>query len=157
MTLVLSSPAFKEGEEIPSRYTCDGANISPPLEWSGAPPETRSFVLIMEDLDAPSRPVRHWGLYDIMPERTMLPEGVGHGVKTEPMGHGINDFGHPRYDGPSPPNAGGPHRYRFRIAALDVVVPVSIPKEPVVDLWEAAQPHIIAEAALLATYAGRKQ
>jgi Raf kinase inhibitor-like YbhB/YbcL family protein len=157
MTLVLSSPAFKEGKEIPSRYTCDGANISPPLEWSGAPPETRSFVLIMEDLDAPSRPVRHWGLYDIMPERTMLPEGVGHGVKTEPMGHGINDFGHPRYDGPSPPNAGGPHRYRFRIAALDVVVPVSIPKEPVVDLWEAAQPHIIAEAALLATYAGRKQ
>jgi Raf kinase inhibitor-like YbhB/YbcL family protein len=157
MTLVLSSPAFKEGKEIPSRYTCDGANISPPLEWSGAPPETRSFVLIMEDLDAPSRPVRHWGLYDIMPERTMLPEGVGHGVKTEPMGHGINDFGHPRYDGPAPPNAGGPHRYRFRIAALDVVVPVSIPKEPVVDLWEAAQPHIIAEAALLATYAGRKQ
>ncbi len=157
MAFVLSSPAFKDGEEIPSRYTCDGANLSPPVEWSGAPPQTRSYVLIMEDLDAPTRPARHWGLYDIMPERTMLPEGVGHGVKTEPMGHCINDFGHPRYDGPAPPDGDGPHRYLFTIAALDIDVPVPIPKEPINDLWEAARPHIMAEASLLGTYAGRRR
>ena len=155
MAFVLSSPAFRNGEEIPSRYTGDGANLSPPLEWSGAPSQTRSFVLIMEDLDAPARPVRHWGVYDIMPERTMLPEAVGHGVKTEPLGHCINDFGHPHYDGPAPTDDGGPHRYLFTIAALDVAAPIPIPKDPIADLWDAARSHTIAETALLATYAGR--
>ena len=155
MAFVLTSPAFKHGEEMPSRYTSDGAILSPPLEWSGAPSQTRSFVLIMEDLDAPVRPIRHWGLYDIMPERTMLPEAVGHGVKTEPMGHCVNDFGRSRYDGPAPADSEGPHRYLFTIAALDIEVPVPIPKEPIADLWEAARPHIIAETALMGTYAGR--
>jgi Raf kinase inhibitor-like YbhB/YbcL family protein len=156
MAFALRSPAFDEGDEIPSRYTCEGANVSPPLEWSGAPPETRSFVLTMEDLDSPSYPRWHWGLYDIMPDRTMLPEGVGHGVKKEPMGHGMNDFGHPRYDGPASESDDHAHRYLFRIAALDVDAPIPIPKEPVADLQMAIQPHVIAEAMLLATYAGRR-
>ena len=149
MAFVLSSPAFGNGEEIPSRYTGDGANLSPPLQWSGAPEETESFVLIMEDLDAPARPARHWGLYDVMPERTTLPEAVGHGVKTEPMGHCINDFGHPHYDGPAPPDGDGPHRYLFTIAALDIAAPLPISKEPIADLWNAARPHIIAATALV--------
>lgn len=157
MAFVLSSPAFGNGEEIPSRYTGDGANLSPPLEWSGIPPQTRSFVLIMEDLDALPRPIRHWGLYDIMPERTMLPEGVGHGVKTEPMGHCINDFGRSHYDGPAPPDGDGPHRYLFTIAALDIAAPVPIPKEPIADLWEAARSHVIAETSLLGTYSSRRR
>lgn len=157
MTFVLSSPAFKDGEEIPSRYTCDGLNISPPLEWSGAPPETRSFAITMEDLNVPTRPVYHWGLYGIMPERTMLPEGVGHSVKTESMGHGVNNFGHPRYDGPTRPDGGPEHRYEFKIAALDVDALVPIPREPIADLWEAARPHVLAEATLIGTYAGRRR
>lgn len=153
MAFVLSSPAFKSGEEMPSYYTSDGANLSPPLQWSGAPPQTRGFVLLMEDLDAPTRPVRHWGLYNLGPERTMLPEGIGHGLKTEPLGHCVNDFGHPRYDGPAPPDGDGPHRYLFTIAALDSDLPM--PKEPVGDMWEEARPHIIAETVLLGVYAGR--
>jgi len=157
MSFVLSSPAFKDGEEIPSRYTCDGANVSPPLEWSGAPQGTRSFLVAMEDLDASPRPMRHWGLYDIMPERAMLPEGIGHGVKTEPMGRGVNDFGHARYDGPAPPNGDRPHRYQFRIAALDTATLVPVAKEPVADLWELAQPHALAQASLTGIYAGRRQ
>jgi Raf kinase inhibitor-like YbhB/YbcL family protein len=156
MAFVLSSPAFANGDEIPSRYTSDGANLSPPLQWSGAPAETQSFVLIIEDLDAPGRTARHWGLYDLMPERTVLPEGIGHGVKIEPLGHCINDFGHPHYDGPAPPDSDGPHRYVFTIAALDIAAPVPIPKEPITNLWNAARPHIIAETSLVGTYAGRR-
>jgi len=149
MAFVLSSPAFTKGEEIPSRYTSDGANVSPPLQWSGAPAETEKFVLIMGDLDAPACPARQWGLYDVMPERTMLPEA-------EPMGHCINDFGHPHYDGPAPPDSDGPHRYLFTIAALDIAVLVPIPKEPIADLWDAARSHIIAETSPVGTYAGRR-
>ena len=80
---------------MPSRYTCEGENISPPLEWADAPVETKSFALFMEDMDAPKGVFRHWALYDIMPDRVLLPEGVRHGVKTESMGHGVNDYGHP--------------------------------------------------------------
>ncbi len=156
MAFVLSSPAFGNGGEIPSRYTGDGANLSPLQQWSGAPPQTQSFVLIMEDLDAPVRPTRHWGLYDIMPERTILPAAVGHGVKTEPMGHCINDFGHSHYDGPAPTDGDGPHRYLFTVAALDIAVPVPIPKEPIADLWDAARSHIIAETSLVGTHGGRR-
>jgi phosphatidylethanolamine-binding protein (PEBP) family uncharacterized protein len=70
---VLSSPALANGEEIPSRYTNDGVNVSPPLEKSGAPVETLSFALVMEDLDAPVRPARHWSLYDIAPRAALEP------------------------------------------------------------------------------------
>jgi len=150
MAFVLSSPAFTKGEEIPSRYTSDGANVSPPLQWSGAPAETEKFVLIMGDLDAPACPARQWGLYDVMPERTMLPEA-------EPMGHCINDFGHPHYDGPAPPDSDGLHRYLFSIAALDIAAPLPISKERITDLGNVARPHIIAATALVGTYAGRRR
>jgi Raf kinase inhibitor-like YbhB/YbcL family protein len=155
MAFVLKSPAFSYGEEMPTRYTCEGANVSPPLEWSGAPPGTRSFALIMEDLDGPSGPFRHWALYDIMADRTLLPEGVGHGVKTEPLGHGVNDYGHPRYDGPCPPETDDAHRYRFRLAALDLDTPLTLPKEPAADLWDLIRPHILAQAELIGSYTTR--
>lgn len=156
MTFVLKSPVFRDGEEIPSRYTDEGENVSPPLEWSGAPPQTRSFALIMEDPDAQGGTFYHWGLYDIVPARNLLPEGVGHGVKTEDLGQGMNNFGHPRYDGPSPDESDPPHHYRFRLLALDVGVPLTIPKEPVADLWGTVQPHVIAEAVLTGTYVSRQ-
>ncbi|MBV9116366.1 MAG: YbhB/YbcL family Raf kinase inhibitor-like protein [Acetobacteraceae bacterium] len=155
MAFVLKSPAFSHGEEMPTRYTCEGANVSPPLEWSGAPPGTRSFALVMEDLDAPSGPFRHWALYDIMADRTLLPEGVGRGVKTEALGHGVNDYGHPRYDGPCPSERDDAHRYRFRLAALDLETPLATPKEPAGDLWDTIRPYILAEAELIGSYTSR--
>ncbi len=155
MAFELCSPVFRDGDEIPSRYTSEGANVSPPLEWSGAPEGTQSFVLIMEDPDAPGGIFRHWGLYDIEPDRTMLPEGVGHGVKTEPMGHGVNDFEHPRCDGPAPPEEDPAHRYVFRLAALDVPAPTGTAKQLVGNMWEAARKHMLREAVLTGTYVSR--
>ncbi len=154
MTFHLKSPAFSHGEEIPSRYTSEGENVSPPLEWADAPPQTRSFALLMEDPDAPSGMFHHWGLYNLSADRTALPEGVGHGVRTEPLGVCLNDFGHPRYDGPMPPEQDDAHRYHFRLAALDIDA-VGIPKESVADLWGLIGPHIIAEAELVGSYASR--
>lgn len=154
MAFVLKSPVFSHGEEMPTRYTGEGENISPPLQWAGAPPRTRSFALIMEDPDAPGGTFRHWSVYNIAPDRTLLPEGVGHGVKTEPLGHGINDYGHPRYDGPQPPEGDDAHRYHFHLLALDVDE-LGVPKEPVADLWDLVRPHVIAEAELIGSYASR--
>ena len=107
MTFSLRSSAFSKGEPIPAKYTADGENLSPPLEWSDPPAGTKSFALIVEDPDTPSGMFRHWGLYNIMGERTLLPEGVGHGPKTEKLGKAVNDFGEPRYRGPAPPKGHG--------------------------------------------------
>ncbi len=157
MAFTLTSPAFRDGEAIPSRYTNEGANVSPPLEWSDPPAGTRSFVLVMLGLDGggPGAVFHHWGLYDIAGERRMLPEGVGHGVKTEAMGHGVNDFEHPRYDGPAPPEAAAPRRYLFRLGALDLEVPTQAPKRLVADIWAAAGPHLLGVAELRCTYVSR--
>jgi Raf kinase inhibitor-like YbhB/YbcL family protein len=153
--------------KTPSRDASHGASLSLPLEWPDAPPGTRSFLIVMEGLDAPSHPVRHRGLWDLMPDRITLPEGYGHGVKTEPLGYGINDFGHLRYEGPARPNGNRPHRYQFRIAALDVGTLLPIAKKTVAnlmvadlmfaDLWELAQSHILTGAALTGIYTGRRQ
>lgn len=154
MAFTLKSPAFSYGEEMPTRYTCEGENVSPPLEWTGAPPQTRSFALLVEDPDAPNGMFHHWGIYNIAAGRTALPEGVGHGVKTESLGVCVNDFGHTKYDGPMPPEADDAHRYHFRLAALDVDT-LAIPKESAADLWGLVRPHLIAEAELVGSYASR--
>jgi hypothetical protein len=117
MAFAVNSPAFRNGEKIPAKYTADGENISPPLAWHDAPAGARSFALIVEDPDAPNGTFRHWGLCNLPGGRTMLPEGVEQSVKTEPLGHAVNDFGHRRYDGPAPPKGHGPHHYHFRLAA----------------------------------------
>jgi Raf kinase inhibitor-like YbhB/YbcL family protein len=153
MAFVLNSPAFAEGQTIPAKYTCDGENVSPPLQWSGAPAGTQSFVLIVEDPDAPSGVFRHWAVYNLPPERTSLPEGAGQGAQTEPLSQGINDFGHARYDGPCPPTGHGTHHYHFRLAALDTPRLVVPPKAKVAEIWRAAEPHILAQAELVGTYA----
>src|SRR5947207_8775218 len=105
--------AFPEGGAISKAYTCDAENISPALSWSGEPPETKSFAVIVDDPDAPSGTFTHWLLYDIplsvhsLPEKSASTEGVA----------GTNDFGHSRYDGPCPPEGHGPHRYYFKVFA----------------------------------------
>jgi len=151
MPLTITSPAFKHGEVIPTQHTRDGDNLSPPLEWRDAPPETKSFVLIVEDPDAPSGTFRHWAMYNIPAGETGLPEGASaQGLRG--AGEGVNGFRNARYEGPQPPKGHGPHHYHFRLAALDAQrldMPASAKAE---DIWAKAQPHIIAEAEMVGVY-----
>lgn len=152
MAFVLNSPAFADGQAIPAKYTCDGENVSPPLEWRGAPAETRSFVLILDDPDAPSGLFRHWAVYNIPPDRTGLPEGAGSGAAREGLPQGVNDFGQRRYDGPCPPRGHGPHLYHFRLAALDTPHLELPPTIKVAEVWTTARPYMIGEAELVGQY-----
>lgn len=152
MTFSVSSPAFGSGGAIPRKYTLDGDNLSPPLEWDGVPPGTKSFALIVEDPDAPKGVFRHWGLYNIAAGRDRLPEGVGHVARAEDLGVVVNDFGNRRYDGPKPPKGDGPHHYHFKLAALDVEALPQAPKVRAEDVWQAARPHILAEAEIVGVY-----
>lgn len=152
MPFTLRCDAFADGEAIPSRYARDGANLSPPLSWVDAPGGTRSFALIMEDPDAPSGLFRHWGLYHIAAGRTLLPEAVEAGVKTEDLGYCENDFGELKYDGPEPPPGDPPHRYLFRLVALDIERVTQAPKLKVAELWEMVQDHVLGVAELTGTY-----
>lgn len=117
MPFVLASPAFAEGDAIPVRHTCDGENISPELAWSGAPPGTRSFALVMHDPDGTRGDFVHWLLWDIGADESSLAEGVG-GMSTGASGE--NGFRDISYAGPCPPPGSEPHRYFFELYALDV-------------------------------------
>jgi hypothetical protein len=117
MALKLRVLAFSEGETIPARHTADGENISPRLEWSGAPPSTRGFALIVDDPDAPAGTWNHWLLWDIPAGATAIEASFRPGT----LGvSGRNDFGKTGYGGPSPPRGHGPHRYHFKLFALNV-------------------------------------
>jgi len=119
MAFELTSSTFSSEGTIPDRYTCEGADVSPPLTWSDAPEGTRGFALICEDPDAPGGTFTHWLLYNIPPGRVELSEGVPTGP-TLPWGgaQGRNDFGNVGYGGPCPP-MGSTHRFYFRLYALD--------------------------------------
>lgn len=148
----LSSPAFTDGTRIPDKYTCVGADISPPLDWSGAPEGTRSFVLICDDPDAPGGTWHHWTVFDVPPDTMSLGSDF---PKTETTGRSrqaVNDFKHVGYDGPCPPRGHGTHHYRFRLLALDTShLPLgSRPKCAKVE--RAARPHVLAEAVLAGLY-----
>lgn len=117
MEFRLTIPAFREGETIPRLHTCDGADLSPALEWEGEPAGTRSFALIVDDPDAPAGTWNHWLLWDIPPAVHALAQGhKPGGVGTS----GTNDFGRSGYGGPCPPKGHGTHRYFFKVFALDV-------------------------------------
>jgi len=125
MSLVVTSTAFAAGAEIPSRYTCEGDDVSPPLAWTGIPAGTRSLALIVDDPDAPDpRAPRvvwaHWILYDLPPEVAGLPEAAGRGALPPGTREGTNDWKHAGYGGPCPPV--GRHRYFHRLYALDCVL-----------------------------------
>lgn len=151
MAFRLNSPAFQNQAPIPPKYTADGDNLSPPLEWSDPPSETKSFALIVEDPDAPSGTFQHWGVYNISPDQRMLPEGAGQ-RRSERFGMAVNDFGEPRYGGPAPPKGHGTHHYHFKLAALDVDVLAKAPNMKVADVWSTAKNHVISEAELVGTY-----
>ncbi len=109
---------------------------------------------MVEDPDAPSGTFRHWGLYDIAPGQSQLPEG-GAGGAAPGFAQAVNDFGNSGYDGPQPPRGHGVHHYHFRIAALDTEKLPLPAKASVAQLWTAAQPHLIAEAELVGTFENR--
>ncbi len=146
----IKSSAFGSGEMIPAKYTCDGADFSPQLEWSGSPAGTRSFALICDDPDAPMGTWVHWVIYDIPPTATMLAEGITR-EKDLPGGgtQGINDFRKIGYGGPCPP--GGTHRYFFKLYALDSELGLK-PGVTKDQLLKAMRGHILGEAQLMGTY-----
>jgi Raf kinase inhibitor-like YbhB/YbcL family protein len=148
MAFAVTSPAFAEGSTIPRKYTGDGENLSPPLEWSGAPAGTRSFALICEDPDAPSGTFRHWAVANIPGDRT----GVSEGGRAQQLDCGRNDFGHTSYDGPAPPRGHGPHHYHFKVAALDVDRIDVAPDRSAAELWQSVRPHILAATETIGTY-----
>ena len=112
--LRLTSPAFASGGTIPARFTCEGANVSPPLRWRGAPPGTRGFALLMEDPDAPGGTFVHWTLYEMSRQTA----GVDAGRVPAGALQGESSFGDSRYGGPCPPGGDEPHRYAFVVYAL---------------------------------------
>src|SRR3954468_8728279 len=120
MPLIVETPSFARNAPIPDQFARDGANVSPRVEWHGAPLDTRSFALIVEDPDAPRGTFRHWAAYDIPPDAQRLAEGVGSSERGAAVQMATNDFGNPRYDGPQPPPGHGTHHYHFRLFALDV-------------------------------------
>jgi Raf kinase inhibitor-like YbhB/YbcL family protein len=151
MTIALTSTAFPDGETIPKKYTADGANVSPPLQWKGVPQETKSLVLVCEDPDAPRKTWVHWVLFNLSRDVTELPEDVppqeelSNGAK-----QGKNDFGKIGYGGPAPP-PGKPHRYFFKLYGLDTVV--ALPAGATKDNVQAAmKAHILAQGQLMGTY-----
>jgi Raf kinase inhibitor-like YbhB/YbcL family protein len=154
MTLTLTSPAFLPNGAIPSRYTCQGQDISPALEWSMAPAGTKSFALIVDDPDAPdpAAPKQvyvHWVLYNI-PATTMgLAEGVNAAGLPPGTRQGKNDWGRVGYGGPCPPI--GRHRYFHKLYALDVVLP-DLGDVTKAALERAMAGHVVGQAELVGTY-----
>lgn len=146
----IRSSAFFIGNPIPFDYTCDGANISPPLHWEDAPQDTGSFALIVDDSDAPNPNFTHWVLYNLPPDCRELPEGVDIENRL-PQGsaEGRNDFGHIGFGGPCPPQ--GTHRYFFKIYALDQILDIA-PGASKSEVLQAMEGHVLAKAELMAKY-----
>jgi len=155
MALVLKSDAFVDGEAIPTRYTCEGEDCSPPLSWENLPEGTQSLVLIVDDPDAPDPAAPrmvwdHWILYNISPECGGLPEDTARHGLPEGAGEGVNSWGRTGYGGPCPPI--GRHRYFHRLYALDVRLPEALETPGKDDLLLAMDDHILAHAELVGTY-----
>jgi len=159
MSFRISSPAFAPNGTIPSKYTCEGADISPPLEWSGAPDGTRSFALIVDDPDAPdpAKPQRvyvHWVVYNIPVTAAKLAEnaastGLPHGAM-----HGTNDWGKQTYGGPCPPI--GRHRYFFKLYALDAELK-GLNNPTKAQLEKAMKGHALENTQVIGTYEKAKK
>ena len=146
----LKSSAFGNGQPIPGKFTCDGADISPPLEWEGIPDEAISLALICDDPDAPVGTWVHWVYFNLSVDAGFLPEDVGPQEMPEIGGvQGRNDFGRIGYGGPCPP--GGTHRYFFKLYALDAMLDLGAgaPKEA---LLKAMEGHIMDQTEMVGTY-----
>jgi Raf kinase inhibitor-like YbhB/YbcL family protein len=147
----LTSPTFADGAAIPSKYTCDGENISPPVAWGKFPEKTKSLALVCDDPDAPAGTWVHWVIFNIPPifnalsEKAPPEEILPPGTK-----QGRNDFNRIGYGGPCPPR-GNPHRYFFKLYALDTKLSVH-PGATKKELMAAIEGHILAQGQLMGTY-----
>ncbi len=152
MSLELESEKIRNGSEIPREHTCEGADRSPPLRWSGVPDGTRSLALVVEDPDAPNGTFIHWVVYGIPPQARMLGEGIPPEREILPEGvkQGRNDFGRMGWGGPCPPR-GETHRYRFRLFALDAGIRVG-PGASWEQLDHAIAGHVLEEAELIGRF-----
>ena len=154
MAMKIESSAFTHEGAIPRKYTCDGDDLSPPLRWSGAPNGTRSFVLIVQDPDAPDPAAPkmtyvHWVLYDLPPDSTGLPEHVSREDLPAGTREGLNDWKRTGYGGPCPPI--GRHRYYFRLFALDRLLgDLGTARRDEVE--QALRDHVLDRAELMGTY-----
>lgn len=162
--IAIRSAAFEEGATIPGEFTCDGADRSPPLEWSDAPGSARELALLVDDPDAPGGTFTHWVVVGLPPGIKALKPGVPAGdnlpadsligadgaAPGKTARQGKNDFGKVGYGGPCPP--GGTHRYRFRLFALDASVPTGESAPTRADLVKAMEGHIMAEGTLTGKY-----
>jgi Raf kinase inhibitor-like YbhB/YbcL family protein len=154
MAFELFSSAFSHLGAIPSQYTCDGADVSPPLDWSGAPAGTKSFALIVDDPDAPD-PLApklvwvHWVLYNLPVSASRLPEAVAPQALPPGTLEGLNDWKRTGYGGPCPPV--GRHRYFHKLYALDVVLP-DLKSPTKADLLRAMEGHVLEQAEQIGTY-----
>jgi Raf kinase inhibitor-like YbhB/YbcL family protein len=151
MSFQISSTAFSNGETIPKKFTCDGPDVSPQLSWKEAPAAARSFALIMDDPDAPAGTWVHWVLYNLPANTSQLPEGL---EKQEQLATGAlqgrNDFRKIGYGGPCPP-PGTPHRYYFKLYALDTKLNLKAGATKA-DLERSMKGHILGEAELMGRY-----
>jgi len=147
----IKSASFEHESTIPKQHTCDGANLSPALTWTEPPAGTRTYALIMDDPDAPMGTFVHWVVYNLPATARQLPEGVRAGTPL-PAGssQGVNDFPLPAYGGPCPP-PGKPHRYYFKLYALDAELNLP-PGARKKDVEKAMKGHVLAEAQLMGRY-----
>lgn len=150
MSLEITSEAFENGEAMPITYSCHGEDISPPLSWTGVPPETKSLALICDDPDAPIGTWVHWVLFNIPASVDVLPEAIPPEEEPEVGGrHGKNSWRKLGYGGPCPPS--GTHRYFFRLYALDIslALPAGSGKKALLREMEG---HILAQGELMGTF-----
>lgn len=153
MAFTLTSSAFNDGDSIPSRYSCEGDDISPPLSWQDVPANTESLVLIIDDPDAPDPRAPkmtwvHWVLYNIPPDVSELPEHISKTTVPPGAEQGLNDWKRIGYGGPCPPI--GRHRYFHKLYALDTTLQLQSPSKA--DVEAAMNNHIIAQTELMGTY-----
>lgn len=147
----LTSSAFPQGGKIPTRFTCDGDNVSPPLSWSGEPQAARSLAIVCSDPDAPHGVWFHWAVFDIPVGVTELAEHCVPSSGGPPQAR--NDFGKRGYGGPCPPHGHGRHHYHFTLFALDVAQ-LDMPSSATCrEVEEAARLHALATADLVGVYA----
>ena len=152
MAFSLTSTAFRDGERVPDRYTCTADDISPPLAWTGAPADTKSFALLCDDPDAPAGTWHHWAVFDIPAEAQGLPEAYPTDAEIDGTRQAVTDFRRTGYGGPCPPSGHGTHHYHFRLLALSTAR-LDLPgKARCTDVDRAARGHMLAEARLTGTY-----
>ncbi len=152
MTFSLASKAFAHGQTVPTKYTCDGLNVSPPFAWTGLPEGTRSLLFACLDPDAPGGTFHHWVAYDMPPGMTELEEGYRAGQSDPRFAQAVNDFGKMGYGGPCPPHGHRPHGYRFRLVALRERIAAQTRDALCSEILDAAAPLTIGSAEIIRYY-----